>query len=116
MNVRWYSHFFDDAMFHAWPKIGVKWRDMETRSVHTVTASTTTYFQKEVKSADLFRIESGVGRCGNKSVTFSQRLVNVETHDTHASQSVTEVFFDPDTRSAVQIPKDLKQVIEKSIT
>ena len=114
MNVRWYAHFFDDAMFHTWPKIGVNWRDMEARGVHTVTASTTTYFQKEVKSADLFRIESGIGRCGTKSVTFSQRMVNVETQDIHASQSVTEVFFDPNTRSAVQIPEDLKKVILKS--
>ena len=114
MNVRWYAHFFDDAMFHTWPKIGVNWGDMEARGVHTVTASTTTYFQKEVKSADLFRIESGIGRCGTKSVTFSQRMVNVETQDIHASQSVTEVFFDPNTRSAVQIPEDLKKVILKS--
>jgi acyl-CoA thioesterase FadM len=41
-------------------------------------------------------------------------MVNVETQDIHAAQSVTEVFFDPNTRSAVQIPEDLKKVILKS--
>ena len=115
MNVRWYAHFFDDAMFHAWPKLGVTWRDMEKRGVHTVTASTTTYFQNEIKAGDLFRIEGGVVRCGNKSVTFSQRMINVETHEVNASQTAAEVFFDPKTRLAVEIPEDLKQVIKAHI-
>ena len=63
-------------------------------------------------AGNLFKIEGGVVACGNKSVTFSQRMVNVETSETHASQSVTEVFFDPKTRTAAQIPGDLKEKVD----
>ena len=115
MNVRWYAHFFDDGMFHLWPKLKVTWEAMEERGLHTVTASTTTYFQKEVHVGNLFKIEGGVVACGNKSVTFSQRMVNVETSETHASQSVTEVFFDPKTRRAAPIPGDLKEIIQNNL-
>ena len=115
MNVRWYAHFFDDGMFHLWPKLKVNWKAMEERGLHTVTASTTTYFQKEVQAGGLFKIEGGVIECGNKSVTFSQRMINVETSEIHASQSVTEVFFNPDTRRAAPIPADLKEIIQNNL-
>ena len=42
-------------------------------------------------------------------------MVNVETSETHASQSVTEVFFDPKTRTAAQIPGDLKEIIQNNL-
>ena len=116
MNVRWYAHAFDDGMFHLWPKLGVSWHAMEEKGVHTVTASTTTYFQKELQVGNLFKIEGGVVHCGNKSVTFSQRMVNVETLETHASQTVTEVFFDPKTRKAAPIPEVLKEVIQSKLS
>ena len=112
MNVRWYAHFFDDAIFHLWPRIGISWKAMEARGVHTVTASTTTQFRQEVKAADLILIEGGVARCGTKSVTFRQRMLNIDTGETHALQDVVEVFFDPKTRSSAPIPDDLRALIE----
>lgn len=115
MNVRWYAHFFDDAIFHLWPRIGISWKAMEERGVHTVTASTTTQFRQEVKSADLIVIEGGVARCGTKSVTFRQRMLNVDTGETHALQDVVEVFFDPTTRKSAAIPDDLRAKIEAHI-
>jgi len=87
---------------------------MEERGLHTVTASTTTYFQKEVQAGSLLKIEGGVIECGNKSVTFSQRMINAETSEIHASQSVTEVFFNPDTRQAAPIPTDIKEIIQNN--
>ena len=116
MNVRWYAHCFDDGMFHLWPKLGVNWAAMEKEGVHTVTASTITFFQKELKAGDLYSIQGGLVRVGNKSVTFSQRMINVETEDLHASQTVTEVFFDPKTRKAAQIPGSLKGIIESKLS
>ena len=34
----------------------------------------------------------------------------------HASQSVTEVFFNPDTRRAAPIPTDLKEIIQRMLS
>ncbi len=104
MNVRWYAHFLDDAIFHIWSKFGTGWKEMEAHGVHTVTASTTTHFRKEIKSADLFVVESGVARCGSKSVTFRQHFKSVETGETHGYQDVVEVFFDPKTRKSTAMP------------
>ena len=116
MNARWYAHFFDDAIFHIWPRIGVAWKAMEKQGVHTVTASTTTQFKQEVKAADLIVIEGMVARCGTKSVTFRQRMLNVDTGVTHALQDVVEVFFDPKSRTSVSIPDELRSNIVKYST
>ena len=42
-------------------------------------------------------------------------MINVETSEIHASQSVTEVFFNPDTRRAAPIPSDLKEIIQNNL-
>ena len=116
MNVRWYAHFLDDAMFHIWSKLGTGWKEMEAHGVHTVTASTTTQFRKEIKSADLFVVESGVARCGSKSVTFRQRILNVESGETHGFQDVVEVFFDPKTRKSTPMPGPVRTALEAELT
>jgi acyl-CoA thioester hydrolase len=115
MNVRWYAHFFDDAMFHIWSRLGTGWKAMEALGVHTVTATNTTHFRKEIRSADLFVIEGGVARCGSKSVTFRQRMTNVETGEVHALQDVVEVFFDPKTRKSAPIPDSVRAVLQAEL-
>lgn len=115
MNVRWYAHFLDDAIFHIWSKLGTGWKEMEEHGVHTVTASTTTHFRKEIKSADLFVVESGVARCGSKSVTFRQHIKNVETGETHGFQDVVEVFFDPNTRKSTAMPAPVRAALEAEL-
>jgi acyl-CoA thioester hydrolase len=116
MNVRWYAHFLDDAIFHVWSKLGTGWKEMEAHGVHTVTASTTTHFRKEIKSADLFVVEGGVARCGSKSVTFRQRITNVETGEIHGYQDVIEVFFDPNTRKSTPMPAPVRAALEAELT
>ena len=115
MNVRWYAHFFDDAIFHIWSKIGTGWKAMEAQGVHTVTASTTTRFRKEVVPADLFIIEGGVARCGSKSVTYRMRMSHVETGETLAYQDVVEVFFDPNTRASTPMPAEIRTALETEL-
>lgn len=115
MNVRWYAHVFDDAIFHIWSHLGTGWERMKELGVHTVTASTVTHFRKEVTSADLFRIDGGVARCGTRSVTFRQRMSHVETGEVLAYQDVVEVFFDPETRRSAQIPDEVRRVLEAEV-
>ncbi len=111
MNVRWYAHFFDDAIFHIWPKVGSGWKAMAEFGVHTVTASTTTHFRREITAADLFVIDGGVARCGTKSVTFRQRMTHVETGKVLAYQDVVEVFFDPETRLSATMPDSVRTAL-----
>jgi acyl-CoA thioester hydrolase len=112
MNVRWYAHFFDDAAFHLYPEFGISLTQMQKEhGVHTVTASATTNFVKELNAGDLIRIEGGVGRIGGKSVTFALRMLSVDSAELHATYDLVEVFFDPETRKSAEIPHAVRELL-----
>ena len=68
MNVRWYAHFFDDAVFHLWSEFGIGLQTLERDfGVHSVTARATTDFVKELAAGDLVRIDGGVARLGTNT-------------------------------------------------
>lgn len=116
MNVRWYAHFFDDAAFHLYPVFGTSLtRIQREHGVHTVTASATTNFIKELSAGDLIRIDGGVGRIGNKSVTFALRMINVDTGELHATYDMVEVFFDPNTRKSTDIPDPVRALLSSNV-
>ena len=113
MNVRWYSHFFDDAAFHLWPLYwGSHQRMLDELGVRTVTASATLQFQRELVAGDLIRVDAALGRVGGKSCTFTLRMVHVDTGEVHATYEVTEVFFDPATRKSTEMPSSIRQALE----
>jgi acyl-CoA thioester hydrolase len=114
MNVRWYSHFFDDAAFHIWPLYWGSHQKMQDEfAVHTVTASANIQYLKELVAGDLIIVESLLDRIGRKSCTFKQRMLHVDSREVHASYETTEVFFDPQTRKSAEIPGPIKQALEK---
>ena len=109
MNVRWYAHFFDDAGWHLWTRIGLTPADLKGRGVATVIASTKTDFQHELNAGDLLIIESAFTRLGNSSLNQVQRMRNAETGVLSATQETVEVFFDLATRKAVAMPDDIRE-------
>ena len=112
MNVRWYSHFFDDAAFHLWPMYwGSHSKMIEEEGVHTVTASATVQFQKELVAGDLIVVDSLLTRVGGKSCKFMERMIHVDTGEVHATYETVEVFFDPDTRRSAEIPETIKSIL-----
>ena len=116
MNVRWYAHFFDDAVFHLYQVFGVSLTRMQEQfGVHTVTAQATTNFIKELKAGDLIRIVGGVTRLGGKSITFTLRMFNVDDGELHATYELVEVCFDPETRKSAEIPAGLRELLAASV-
>lgn len=110
MNVRWYAHFFDDAVFHLYAATGVSLQAMERDyGIHTVSAQATTNFVQELSAGDLIRIDGGISRLGGKSLTFSLRMVHVDTQEVHATYELIEVFFDPKTRRSTAMPEALRE-------
>lgn len=112
MNVRWYAHFFDDAGFHLWMRIGQSPNTMKERNLVTVIARTETDFVSEAVAGELLKIESAFTGLGTKSLTHSQRMLNAETGKLISRQETVEVFFDTETRSAAPMPDDLRQKLE----
>ena len=112
MNVRWYGHYFDDAAFQIWTVLGHGFKKMEADGIHTVVAKSTIEYLQEVHAGDLFVIETGFLKCGNKSCTHLQRLTNADTNVLHAVQETVEVFFDAATRRSAEIPAVIRPLIE----
>jgi len=112
LNVRWYAHHFDDAAFHVWATCGITFKRMEELGVHTVVARTATDFVRELTAGELIVVESAFARIGRTSVTYRQRMADAETGVLHATQEAVEVFFDPESRSPVPIPDEIRKTVE----
>lgn len=111
MNVRHYAPFFDDASFHFYAVLGLSIEAMlADHGVHVVTARAETNFVRELKAGDLFVIDGAVKRLGNRSVTLHLRMLHAETGALHATYDITEVFFDPKTRSSAPMPEAVRAV------
>jgi acyl-CoA thioester hydrolase len=109
MNVRHYAPFFDDASFHLYSRLGLTLSGMmAAHGVHMVSAKAETNFIRELKAGDLFVIDGGVARIGNRSMALKLRMVHAETGEVHATYDLTEVFFDPKTRKSAPMPEAVR--------
>lgn len=109
MNVRWYAHHFDDAVWLLWDTIGLNQIGMQKdQCCHTVTAVSETSFQRECLDGDLLRIEGRIARIGTKSVTFEMIARTSRTLEIHAMCRVVEVFVRPDTHASISIPEQIR--------
>ena len=79
LNVRYYTHFFDDAGFQIWSLIGLKLDDIHDRGVHPVVAQITVTFLHELKAGSLIIVKGGFTKAGTKSIGHTQRMYNVDT-------------------------------------
>lgn len=111
LNVRFYAHIFDDAGFALWPLCGVRQSDFDEAGLHTVVARTETEFKAEVMPGSVVSVRSRIERVGTKSLEYVQELRDVETGRVHATQTVVEVFFDPDRRAAEEIPAPIRSIL-----
>ena len=117
MNVRWYSHFFDDAAFHLWPLYwGSHQKMLEELGVHTVTASATVQFQQELVAGDLIIVDSLLTRVGGKSCTFTERMLHVDTMAVHATYETADGGCDPKTRKSTQMPPAIREALEAQLS
>ena len=112
LNVRFYSHIFDDAGFALWPLCGVHQPHFDEAKLHTVVARATTEFKSEVLPGAVVAVRSRFERIGTKSLEYAQELRDVETGRVHATQAVVEVFFDPTERTAAEIPPAIRAILE----
>ena len=110
MNVRWYAHFFDDALWLLWDVLGLDQNRLQSdHACHTVTAKSTTTFLRECLDGDLLRIEGVVTRIGRKSVSFQLVGRTSRTNEVHATCDVVEVFVEPETHVSKPIPDQVRE-------
>ena len=115
MNVRWYSHHFDDAGFHLWSMIGLSQREMREKGTQVVVAQTTIKYIREMKAGDLILIKAGITKVGNKSVVHFAKMFNADTHVLSATEETVEAFFDPVKRAAEPMPEEFRVRLAKHV-
>ena len=115
LNVRYYTHFFDDASFHIWSLIGLKMAQIHDRGVHPVVAEIRIRFLHELKAGALVVVKGGFTRVGTKSVAHRQLLHDLDSGALCATQDSVEVFFDPAARVSAPIPDDIRARIAASL-
>ena len=104
-----------DGLGQCLDELGHGFKRMEEDGFHTVIARSTIEFVREIKPGDLFVIDSGFIKCGNKSCTHLQRLINADTGVLHAFQETVEVFFDAKTRGSIAIPDEIRALVEANM-
>ena len=112
LNVRYYAHFFDDAGFHFWTGIPRAQVIMKQHNIGVVVARTTNDFLHEARAGELVVIKSALTRLGTKSLTYTQRMTIAETDKLLATQDAVEVIFDPVQRKPIEMPAELREVLE----
>ena len=115
LNVRYYTHFFDDAGFQIWSLIGLTLKEILDHSVHPVVAEIKVSFLQELKAGSLIIVKGGFTRVGTKSIGHRQLMYNVDTGVLCATQDTVEVFFDPKTRTSAEIPDDIRSRISENL-
>jgi acyl-CoA thioester hydrolase len=104
MNVRWYSHHFDDAGFHLWTIAGVSQKEMHESGVGLVVGQTKINYVHELTAGELIVIRGGFSHVGGKSIRHHMRMYNADTNVLCATEDTIEVFFDPKTRKSDIMP------------
>ena len=113
MNVRWYAHLFDDAIWMLWGAMGLDQRSLQDdHGCHTVTAVSETTFRRECVDGDLLRVDGAVTKVGTKSVAFHLTARTQRTGEAHATCRVVEVFVAPGDHASMPIPNALRGRLE----
>ena len=115
MNVRYYTHFFDDGTFLIWSCIGVEMREVHVTGIHTVIAKSTIEYHHEMRAGDSPLILGQFTRMGEKSVTVALKMLDAVTHELRASQETVIVFFDAETRRSAPIPANVRERVEGAL-
>ena len=116
MNVRWYAHQFDDAIWLLWDALGLDQRSLQAdHGCHTVTAVSETTFRRECVDGDLLRIDGAVTRVGGKSVTFLLSARTARTGAVHATCRVVEVFVSPGDHASMAMPDAVRARLESAL-
>lgn len=116
MNVRYYTHFFDDGTFLIWSCIGVDMREVHATGVHTVIAKSTIEYHHEMRAGDCPLIIGQFTRVGEKSVTVALKMLDAGTRELRASQETVIVFFDAETRRSAPIPAGVRECVERALS
>ena len=113
MNVRWYTHFFDDATLVIWSCIDVDMRAVHATGTHTVIAKSTVEYLHEVRAGDPLSVQGRFVRLGTKSVTVELGMRDANSGEPRARGETVIVFFDAESRTSAPIPDVCRSAVAR---
>ena len=115
LNVRYYTHFFDDGGFHMWNQIGISLKELTERKIALVVANISLDFIHEVRAGGLILIKGAFREIGKRSISYEQRMYDTDGGHLCAKQISIEVSFNTETRRSAPMPDDIRALIEANI-
>lgn len=115
LNVRYYTHFFDDGGFHMWNQIGISLKELTERKIALVVANISLDFIHEVRAGGLILIKGAFREIGKRSISYEQRMYDTDGGHLCAKQVTIEVSFNTETRRSAPMPDDIRALIEANI-
>ena len=110
MNVQHYFRAVGDGMFAAMVCLGLTPEAIRRRKLSFAVVRAETEFHYELHAGDVIALETTIVKIGDKSATFHHRLRNVATDDIAMSTEFICALLDLETRQAVFIPEDIRNV------
>ena len=116
LTTRHYVAMFDDAAYHLLYKVygwtgssdvdgKIAWADVQ----HVIN------YQAEVAAGDLLEIHAGLNKIGTKSITVFYEMRNLGSDEAAATLECTSVLFDLQTRKAIKISEELRDLASKHL-
>lgn len=115
MNVQFYTRKFDEATGVFLAQLGFQYDSLTTRNWGMAYVETNIQYKREVVEDEALHIVSQVLEIARKVVTIKHELFNTVKQEIAAVAVTKFVFFDLTIRKAVEIPDELRSVLEQQI-
>ena len=109
--TRFYTGWFDDASYHLMAHVGGDMATLGELQLGWADVQSLVNYHQEMRADDLFLVESGFTRLGNKSVTALHEIKRTDG-TLLASQEVTTVQFDLRQRKAAPVHAPIREQIQ----
>ena len=105
------QHYFDLGKMEFYRKVMHKTIEADNESL--ILASTHTDYYLQSKLYDRLTVETRVEKIGNKSVTFTQNLVNLDTGSVNAHCRTVAVGFDFETQQTFELKPEWRVALKE---
>lgn len=111
MNVMYYTHRFDEAVWHLFAAIGLAPSDLRDGAFGMAAVEQTFQYKQELFPGDLIIIKSKLLKASDKSITFRSEMFNAHTGEMAACMESVGVCLDKKNHKGANFPDQVRDKI-----
>lgn len=108
MNVMYYTHRFDEAIWHLFAAIGLSPSDLRDGDYGMAAVEQKFEYKRELFPGDLIIIKSKLLKAGDKSMMFRSEMFNAHTDEMVASAETVGVCLDKKNHKGANFPDHVR--------